>query len=46
VSVKPELSNASGMDRDFVNKKYAVFIGGSGLPGTFPPTKERTLIKK
>ena len=33
--IKPVLSNASGMERDFVNKKYAVFIGGSGLPGTF-----------
>jgi multiple sugar transport system substrate-binding protein len=41
--IKPVLSNASGMERDFVNKKYAVFIGGSGLPGTFSPEERKDL---
>jgi multiple sugar transport system substrate-binding protein len=44
--VKPLLSNVSGMDRDFVNKKYAVFIGGSGLPGIFPPEQRKDLDKR
>ena len=44
--IKPLLSNVSGMDRDFVNKKYAVFIGGSGLPGIFPPDQRKDLEKR
>jgi multiple sugar transport system substrate-binding protein len=44
--IKPLLSNVSGMDRDFVNKKYAVFIGGSGLPGIFPPGQRKDLEKR
>jgi multiple sugar transport system substrate-binding protein len=42
--IKPILSNVSGFDRDFINKKTAVLMGGSWLP-EFLPTGQRNLTK-
>jgi multiple sugar transport system substrate-binding protein len=43
--IKPILSNVSGMGTDFANKKYAVWIAPSGLPGSFPPDQRKDLEK-
>jgi multiple sugar transport system substrate-binding protein len=42
--IKPILSNVSGFDRDFINKKTAVLMGGSWLP-EFLPAGQRNLTK-
>ncbi|HEY6885721.1 MAG TPA: extracellular solute-binding protein [Nitrososphaeraceae archaeon] len=43
--IKPILSNVSGFENDFINKKIAVLIGGSWLPGIFPPSQREDLEK-
>jgi multiple sugar transport system substrate-binding protein len=43
--VKPVLSNVSSMGTDFANKKYAVWIAPSSLPGNFPPGQRKDLEK-
>lgn len=43
--IKPILSNVSGFENDFINKKIAVLIGGSWLPGSFPHPEGKDLEK-
>ena len=43
--IKPILSNVSGWDRDFINKRTAILMGGSWLPEFFPPDQRKDLGK-
>jgi multiple sugar transport system substrate-binding protein len=43
--IKPILSNVSGWDRDFINKRTAILMGGSWLPEFFSPDQRKDLGK-
>lgn len=43
--IKPILSNVSGFDRDFMDKKTAVLMGGSWLPEFLPSDQRKDLEK-
>ena len=44
--IKPILSNVSGWDRDFINRRTAILMGGSWLPEFFPPDQRKDLGKR
>lgn len=41
--MKPILSNISGFERDFIDRKVAVLMGGSWLPEFFPAAERKDL---